>query len=260
MSYDRSLQAAQIADGWSRLGVRLPKDLSSALDKLDAIRYAVIDHRPVFRLDGLTAENCEQRLADFAAELVTSTPLPGQHGTTPQSILGHAKAEALDVAAREILRAAGAAVPSIIEQLETPFRQAVQTFTEAVQSIPDVENLTSDALVAGGGSNLDSYHTAHDAAIFLESISGWLAGLHDVPAHAGHQSYPALRVLTPQTWSEYHQIIGERDHLRLPGYLCAAVRLGTPFELHIPADCTRIYTELERLPVESKGQPMFSVR
>ena len=256
--FDLTWEASNIITTWTATGARLPKSLTAAFETFEVIRLAKVRHQPSFSLDGITAHNVEDRLATFAGELITSLPLSSKSGAVPVSVSTEAKIRAINLAAQAVIAEAGAAVPAVIESLEPSFRSAVASLTDAVAVLP--EGLTADTLVSGGGAVLDSYHKALAAADEITALDMWLALLSKLPDHAEYSAKPVLRVLAPTNISDYFALAQAPDQLRLRGAYVAAVRLGTEWKLQTPRESAALWSEINRQPVEPKGQPLLSIR
>ncbi|MCV6979265.1 hypothetical protein H7I53_03360, partial [Mycolicibacterium pulveris] len=134
--------------GWTALGVKLPKELARAVEVLDAIRLVETGHPVVFGITDVTPDNVEEKIRELANQLLPTMGIATRVGATDLSALETAKRQALNLAARDVLTKAGAAVPGIIKQLEPRFDAAVAEFTEAVLALPD--DLSDAAIVRGG--------------------------------------------------------------------------------------------------------------
>jgi hypothetical protein len=250
-----SQQYPHVLAGYGR---SVAEKLLAAIDTFEVIRLAKVRHQPTFGLDGIKPDNVDERLATFATELSTSLPLSVKVGAVPVSVSTEAKTRALNLAAQAVIAEAGAAVPHVIESLEPSFRHAVTTLTDAVAALP--EELTADTLVSSGVEVLDSYHRALSAAAEIEAVDMYLALLNKLPDHAEFSAKPVLRVLVPASLSDYFALAQAPDQLRLRGAFVAAARLGTEWKMQTPRESAALWQELDRRPVESKGQPLLSVR
>jgi hypothetical protein len=196
----------------------------------------------------ITAKNAEDAVADLAARLLPTQSEPGKPGK--RSALDQAKDGILNRLGFEILSAAAEALPEVIEQLRPGFERAVSSFVDAVNNLP--EKLSSEALVAAGPSVLSEYQNAREAASVIASMDSWLAGLITLPAYAGLQTSPALRVLSPSNRGELAKLRAAHEsrnadplEMELGKLYLAAAREGIAFSLNTPVDSARIRDDIE---------------
>lgn len=139
----------------------------------------------------------------------------------------------------------------------------MSAFVEAVENLP--EKLTSEALVAAGPSVLSEYQNARAAAAVIESLDSWLAGLINLPAYAGQQTSPALRVLSPSNRGELAKLRTSHERRNADPleielgrlFLCAA-REGIAFNLNTPAESAQIRQAIEAAPLEKARGVTYS--
>jgi len=142
--YD-SISTAHAVSSWNSLGVKLPKELSTAIDKFEAIRWIETGHTVQFDLADITAANAEEKLVEFANRLVPALKTGDHLSRTP---LEEAKRRMLDATAREVLGKATAAVPVVIEQLTPEFDTHAAAYTAAIGDLP--EKVDSGSLLQAG--------------------------------------------------------------------------------------------------------------
>lgn len=131
---------------------------------------------------------------------------------------------------------ASQALPEVIER-RPGFERAVSAFVEAIKGLP--EELTSEALVAAGPNVLSEYQNAREAASVIASIYSWLAGLINLPAYAGVQTSPALRMLSAENRGELAKLRAAHQNrnadpleIELGKLYLAAAREGIEFSLN----------------------------
>lgn len=196
MNYADNLisQSARRVSEWTRLGVKLPKDLNKAIEVYEALVYVETGYRPVFDLGSVTPQNAEAVVREFAEEIASTIPVTSEDGQS-LSILEQAKQWAVRDAAREIHNAAGAAVPDVIGQLTPRFDEHARVYVDAVAKLP-VE-ITSDSLLDAGPDAVKAYEAAKAAAAALGDISWWIAETRHLPGHT-RDAEPVLRILRPK--------------------------------------------------------------
>jgi hypothetical protein len=244
MSRQHQLAAASVANWPAVLKTKLPKPLQAALDRLDAIRWVEVGHRPQFDLAAVTDSNAEALIRAYAEQITLSSDLmqpPGGGGG--QSVLNVAKNQAYDLAASEVLREAGSAVPELLAAAKVEFDKAVNEFITAVDELPD--EVTAEVLVQAGPSTVERYQTAKAAQARIAEFDAWLAALSDVPGYGG-QAEPLLRVLTPTTLQDLHELEKAKGK---PGLLnpvlVQAVKANVAFTLNTPKQAAQIREALE---------------
>jgi hypothetical protein len=248
--FDRISAVTAITNWPGSLGVKLPKALADKIEVFDAVRYVETAHAVIVDTSSVTTKNADDAVAEPASRLLPAQSEPGK-----RSALDEAKSAILNQLGVEILREASQALPDVIEQLRPGFELAVSSFTEAVQNLP--EKLTSEALVAAGPSAVNEYQNARDAASIIASLDSWLAELINLPAYAGLQTSPALRVLSPANQGELAKLRAAHDSRNADPletelgklYLCAA-REGIEFGLNTPAESAQIRQTIESTPRE----------
>lgn len=237
--------AMQVA-GWTNLGVELPKELTTALDRFDALRHVEIGNQPAFNVEAVTANNAESKIREFADALATHIPL--DIGGAQISVLESAKASAVQDAAVAVNKAAAQAVPQIIEQLEPEFEEHAQAYSEAAVKLPD--EVTSDVLVSAGTDALDSYVTAKAEAVHITRIGSWLSQTAGVYGTLSTETF--LHVLAPEYGSQLSKLdevnasgrVDRTYHAIVPVYFTAA-RLGVPFRLNTHREAAQLRADLK---------------
>jgi hypothetical protein len=188
---------------WTGLGVKLPKDLTKAIEVYEALRYTEVGYQPVFDIAAVTATNVEAKIREFADELaLAETPAGGL------SVLENAKKHAVNAAARNVVRYGREAVPEVIEQLTPEFDRRAEAYVTAVRKLPKDHDLAAgrnstttlaERLVAAGPEAVVSYQEAQREAQYLNMISSWVAGTGSLSGSAPRETYPAIRILRPAT-------------------------------------------------------------
>lgn len=234
---------------WTYLGVELPKALTDALAKFELIRWTEVGYQPVLDISTITAENVEDKLREFAHEIVVGDLNPGAF-----SPLQEAKARAMRISARVVNNAASAAVPDIIKQLTPEFDKHAKAFVEAVTKLPvktaytngrEVETFTSDDLVNGGPDAVTVYGEALDAAKYLQRVSAWVVSTNQLPGHTGELD-SVLRILRPEDKLSLVKLdaaaqVRHSDIVRaLDPVLYTAARLGVPFGINTVREAASI--------------------
>lgn len=190
--YATHINTADAVSRWTGLGVKLPEELSAAVEVFEAIRWVEVGHAVEFDLTDVTAANAEEKITAFASRLVPALKTGGDLNRTP---LEEAKSRMLTHAAREVVGKASAAVPVVIEQLQPEFAQHAAAYVAAVDLLP--ETIDSDSLVQAGVAAVTAYATAQTEATWLNTVSAWIAGTRDLPAHGGLGVEVVLRILRP---------------------------------------------------------------
>ncbi|MEE3852778.1 hypothetical protein VZC37_20735 [Gordonia sp. LSe1-13] len=187
-----NINTANAVSRWTGLGVTLPQELSTAIETFEAIRWVETGHTVGFDLGGITAENAEEKIVEFANRLVPALKTGDHLGRTP---LEEAKRRMLDSAAREVLGKATVAVPEVIAQLTPEFDKHAAAYIDAVAVLPDTVN--AESLVQAGAEAVTAYATAQAEAAWLNQVSSWVAGTRSLPGFAGQDVDVALRILRP---------------------------------------------------------------
>lgn len=189
--YSTHINTADAVSRWTNLGVKLPKELSTAVEVFEAIRYVEVDYPVEVDLAGITAANAEKKVTEFADRLLPTLKSGDHMSRTPRE---EAKSRMLNEAARVVVQQAGTAVPAIIEQLTPEFDKHAAAYVAAVELLPDT--VDSDSLVQAGAPAVQAYVAAQDEAAWLDKVSSWVAGTQDLPGHGGEVEV-VLRVLRP---------------------------------------------------------------
>src|SRR5690606_30168833 len=130
--YETTRTSAEAVTRWPSLGVKLPKNLTDAIEVYETLLWIETGHVPVFDLSKVTPKNAEAKLREFASELASTLPTVPTPGGAPQSVLDTAKRVAVDHAARAVSSAAVEAVPEIIEALTPEFEKHAAAYADAV--------------------------------------------------------------------------------------------------------------------------------
>lgn len=247
---DVTLTAANI-ESWSNLGVDLPKGLTEALAAFDAARY-VEAPAPLVNADKLNAKNVGQTVQAVTDELVKAEKHAEAVRTVRNSL------------ARRVLREAGAAVPSILEDLTPRFDAAVEKLKEAVAGMPEYP--TSDNLVKAGPDALQAYVEAKEAAAVIHGVDAWVTSLSQLPAYGGRRPFAPLRIFKPKSPAEYRKLVrahedrhGVDPSIRdLGPVLLDGVRAGIDTEIHDPIEADRIEKSLQAAAAEAEKGYRFT--
>ncbi|UNQ33893.1 hypothetical protein [Prescottella equi] len=246
--YD-SISIAHAVSNWNSLGVKLPKELATAVDVFEAIRWVETGHAVEFDLADITAANAEEKIVDFANRLMPSLKTGDHFSRTP---LEEAKRRMLDAAAREVLGKATAAVPVVIEQLTPEFDQHAAAYIAAVADLP--ENIDAKSLLQAGAAAVTAYATAETEAAWLNQVSSWVAGTRGLPGFAGLDVEVALRILRPADALQLIMLdaaqrktnVDSTLHSLNPVFYTAA-REGIEFGINTLRECAEIRQSLEQV-------------
>jgi hypothetical protein len=237
--------ARSVSTDWPALVGTLPKALADAIAVYDEAGYA---EGPDVGIDAskITTKNVSQTTADLAEVLAA------------EDKFNEAKLRVRRVLARSVLHTAGAAVPEVIETIRPVFERAVSEYAEAVEALPD--EISSSALVDAGPEVLGAYQTAIAAVAVISRVDSWLAGLSNLPAYAGRNPEPALRVLNPTTRAELQAMVNAQGATNPDLYLqrlnplyVKAVREGIEFQMHTPVETAKLRADIESAQKRTKG-------
>ncbi|HNM94305.1 MAG TPA: hypothetical protein PKM47_10170 [Mycobacterium sp.] len=95
-------EIADMVARWPGLGIKLPKELATAVEVFEAVRYIEVGYAPVFKIEDVTAANADAKIRELAEQLLLA-PEPG----AGLSALERAKKTAVDAAARRLNNNAG---------------------------------------------------------------------------------------------------------------------------------------------------------
>ncbi|NKS15123.1 hypothetical protein GS490_02055 [Rhodococcus hoagii] len=246
--YD-SISTADAVSRWNVLGVKLPKELSTAVGVFEAIRWVETGHAVEFDLAGITAANAEEKLVDFANRLVPALKTGDHFSRTP---LEEAKRRMLDAAASDVLGKATAAVPVVIEQLTPEFDKHAAAYIAAVADLPEI--VDDHSLLQAGPAVVQAYHTAKAEAVYLDKVSSWVAGTRDLPGFAGGDVDVALRILRPADALQLAKLDAAQRKTNVDSTLhslnpvfYAAAREGIEFKINTLRECAEIRQSLEQV-------------
>ncbi|MBM4557990.1 hypothetical protein GS466_23685 [Rhodococcus hoagii] len=246
--YD-SISTADAVSRWNGMGVKLPKELSTAVETFEAIRWIETGHAVQFDLADITAANAEEKLVDFANRLVPALKVGDHLSRTP---LEEAKHRMLDAAAHDLLGKASAAVPVVIEQLTPEFDKHAAAYIAAVADLP--EKIDSASLLQAGPLVVQAYTTAQTEAAWLNQVSSWVAGTRGLPGFAGFDVEVALRILRPADVLQLAKLDGANHKnnvdstlLSLNPVFYTAAREGIEFGINTLRECAEIRQSLEEV-------------
>lgn len=252
--YD-SISTADAVSRWNGMGVKLPKELSTAVETFEAIRWIETGHAVQFDLADITAANAEEKLVDFANRLVPALKVGDHFSRTP---LEEAKHRMLDAAAHDVLGKASAAVPGVIEQLTPDFDTHAAAYVSAVGNLP--EKIDDHSLLQAGPTVVQAYHTAKAEAVYLGKVSSWVAGTRDLPGFAGSDVDVALRILRPADAMQLakldavlHANVGQTLGA-LNKVFYTAAREGIQFGINTLRDCAELRQSLAITPQKASSR------
>lgn len=149
----------------------------------------------MFDIGEVTAANAEEKIREFAERLALAE-VPGGG----LSVLGKAKNQAVDAAARRVNALARVTIPDVVEQLTPEFDSHAEAYTEAVSELPEV--LTAETLVAAGPDAVTAYGHAQQEFQHLNRISGWVFETAYLSGVIQKEAEVVLRILRPSTAME----------------------------------------------------------
>lgn len=244
-----NISTADAVSRWTGMGVKLPKELATAIEVFEAIRWIETGHTVRFDLAEITAANAEEKLAEFANRLVPALKTGDHPGRSP---LDEAKRRMLDAAALEVLGKATAAVPVVIEQLTPEFDKHAEAYCTAVSALPDV--VDSDSLLQAGADAVTAYENARAEAAWLNQVSSWVAETRGLPGFAGLDVEVPLRILRPADamqlakldaaqYKNVNQTLGALNKV-----FYTAAREGIEFGINTLRECAEIRQSLAITP------------
>jgi hypothetical protein len=231
---------------WTGFGIKLPEELDKAIEIFEVLRWVEVGRLPVFDLTAVTPQNAEDLIRKYADDLAVSAS-PDANGMG-HSVLEKAKKNALELAARNVIRLAGNAVPDAIEQLSPAFDQHADAYIAAVAKLP--EKIDADTLLSAGTNVVESYHAARQHAANLNVFSNWIANTLGLPLHGG-QHDPVLRILRPVSITQLvkldaaHNTPSNPALTQLDPVLFTAAREGVEFAMNTIRECTNLRRDLE---------------
>ncbi|WP_455900759.1 hypothetical protein [Rhodococcus gordoniae] len=243
-----NISTAKAVSRWNSLGVKLPKELATAIEVFEAILWVETGHAVEFDLADITAANAEEKVVEFASRLVPALKTGDHPGRSP---LDEAKRRMLEAAARDVLANATAAVPVVIDRLTPEFDKHAEAYTTAVAALPDI--VDSDSLVQAGPAAVTAYGTAQTEAIWLNKVSSWVAETRDLPGFGLDVDVP-LRILRPTDalqlakldaaqHSNVNQTLGALNKV-----FYTAAREGIEFGINTLRECAEIRQSLAITP------------
>lgn len=165
------------------------------------------------------------------------------------SVLGKAKNQAVDAAARRVNVLARAAIPDVIEQSTPEFNRHADAYAEAVSKLPEV--LTAETLVSAGAEAVAAYGEAQREAQHLSKFSGWVFETGNLSGVTQKESEVVLRILRPTTAMELVKL-DEAAYKQVNPSLAAinpvfftAVRIGVEFGINTLGEAAGIRSRLE---------------
>lgn len=233
-----AITAAKRISDWSAWIGEIPKPVRDAVAVFDEIAFAE-PPQPYFDADGCTPANAAERVEALAMNLAVAT----KH------------AEAVNIArqtlAVEVLQAAGRSVPEILTRLQQPFDAAVQTYTSAVEVIP--EGATAELLLEASPDVQKAYATAQAAAAEIRKIELFLDSTADLPGYHSFDHHSVLRVIEATNRAELTALLGAEtrspaEQKLNPLYLTAA-RLGLTFRMATANEAAALKAEIDAQPM-----------
>jgi hypothetical protein len=235
-------QARNLLAAWETLlGGDLPKPLAAASAALDAVTYTL---PPPVTVDGskITAANAESTVSGLASRMADEAKFE------------LARNRAQDGVSRHVLAVAKEVVPDLLASIEPRFRQAVDTFTDTLDLLP--ENLTSDALVSAGPAAVEAFGVAKAAEAELNAIDSWVASLSDL---YGYRADPCLRLATASTRQGLQTLLraeGKTGTVK-PLWVAIASTPDVSWVLNTPDQSAEIRRVLDALPPTEQKKPVF---
>lgn len=231
---------------WANLGVKLPDELTAAIEIFNTVRWVEVGHKPRFDLREVTAENAEEKIRQFALEIAVAGD-PHQLGPT---VLDNAKKHALDVAARNVNNQARGSIPAIIEALESSFNERAKAYTEAVSKLP--ADLTAEKLVAAGGGTVTAYQEAKQQAAALRRFHDWTISAAYVSMIHPANTEKVVTVLRPTNIAQLARLDEAAQLLNVDQVFgainpvwYAAVKHEIPFAINGPQQAAALRVGLE---------------
>lgn len=231
---------AQGVSRWTGLGVTLPDDLAAAITIFETLFYIEVGHQPVFDIEAVTESNAEDKIREFADQLVVADSSGGG-----QSILERAKKRAVDSSARVVNIKGREAIPEVISQLATEFDQHAADYIAAVSKLPD--DLTAESLVAAGPEAVVTYGQAQQEAAYLDKISSWVASTGSL---TGGEMDVTLRILRPGSLEELskldeaHRTGASPTVLAINPIFFRAAKLGVEFGINTLPEAAQLRQKL----------------
>ncbi|MDV6246881.1 hypothetical protein [Rhodococcus opacus] len=224
---------------WADLGLKLPAGLTKYSDLLEELKWSAQKPTPVIDVDKLNTKNLAATIETISAELAAAEHHDDAVLRTRREL------------ARAIVREAGVFVPDALEQLRPRFDTEVARYTEAVSKLPT--ELTSDSLVKAGPDALAAFGVASEAAGFIAAVDHWLASLNNLPATAGFQQEPVLRVTAPETMADLRKLEKAGNATKVDALVTqvgkvylAAAQNGIKFQMNIPREAAQIRAGIDQ--------------
>lgn len=229
--------------GWTGLGLRFPTELARAVELFETLTYTEVSYPAVFDIDGVTAANAEQKIREFADQLITA-----ERAVEGLSPLEKAKKIAVDAAARRVNAQARLAIPDLTKQLTPGFDEHAQAYVEAVSQLP--EDLTAQALVSAGADAVAAYGATQREAQYLSAIGSWIFETSYLSGFIPRDVETVLRILRPATALDLIKL-DEAAHKPADPVLAAinpvffaAARLGVEFGINTLGEAADLRAEL----------------
>ncbi len=251
---------AKAVSRWTGLGVKLPNELATAIDVFEALLYTEVGYQAQFDLAEVTAANAEEKIKEFADQLVLSE-VPGGG----LSVLGKAKNYAVEAAARRVNAVARASVSAVIELLTPEFNRHAEAYADAVRKLPgdpDVNNgkksttTLSERLVAAGPDAVTAFGQAQQEVQYLHRVSSWVASTGQLSGTTDMEV--ALRILRPSTYSELERVDAAARRRNTDPAIAAidpvffaAVRGRVEFGINTLSEAAGIRSELQEAAAKS---------
>lgn len=237
------IDSARIVANWTGLGGnKLPSDFVNAIELFERVYYIEVGHEPRFDFESLTVDNAENVIHDLAQQIALARSGDG-HGP-----LGKAKQKVLDIAARQVLNKANAAVPILVEKLTPSLEKQADAYAAAVALLPD--DISAEKLFQSGAGAVAAYQTAQSVVAGLDQLSSWVASTGHVPGYSGKVD-PVLRILRPTNAVElsrlddaHHKGNIDRTLSAINPVFFAAAKNGIEFAINTPNECDKLRREL----------------
>lgn len=236
-------QIADMVARWPGLGIKLPKELATAIEVFEAVRYTEVGYAPVFRIEELTPANADAKIRELAEQLLLA-PEPG----AGLSVLERAKKTAVDAAARRVNNLGRHFFADAVAQLSPEFSIHAEAYVNAVARLP--ENVSSDTLLNAGPDAVAAYGEAQREAKYLDRISEWVAQSGYLFGVLPKDIEVVLRVLRPESGIELaklddaHQLPANQALQAIDPVFFTAARLGVPFGINSAREAAQIRKSL----------------
>jgi hypothetical protein len=247
--FDAVFTAKSVAADWQNLLGALPPNLNGLVQLFEEADYAM-PPATHFSLDGVTIANIGAKVEAHASTLAVAA----HHD--------EARKQARLALAQEVIQAAGAAVPTVIEKLQPEFDDAVGAYLAAVAVLP--ERFTADQLL--GDSAIEAAHkAASEAASRIKRIDTWLGRTADLPGYVTTERSSVMRVVAASDRNQLQALLdagtqktSPAEQKIVPTYRVAA-DLGLTWRMAPQAEAENLRREINAMPAVKKAIRFASV-